>query len=330
MSNIIFPADYILDLSDLNIEMMQYYSKQWSMEHTIMEKGLFKGSISAVHTPRIQLASAYYSQSIMTKGDFPDGCVVLAYPQNDVIYNFQNRTIKSNEIIVMSKGDEIDILTSGELIMQTIVIEEQLFNQSFYNFFGSIPCTMLNDKRFSIKPDMISVLEKIVGLWSDYLINKFPSQTIQPTYNRIESEILHQLFSCLMFTPTTKKRKKFNTKTVRDLLHSNIDQFIDISDITNELTISESQLHYAFKEDYGITPKKYLQHLRFNAIRKELLLAHPHSAKIVDIAQKYNFFHMSPLHEAHLAPFVEQLLILFILPQCGHSILIATIKNSFE
>jgi hypothetical protein len=60
VSNIIFPANYLIDLSDLNIEMMQFYSRQWSMEHSIMEKGLFKGSISVVHTPRIQLASAFY------------------------------------------------------------------------------------------------------------------------------------------------------------------------------------------------------------------------------------------------------------------------------
>ena len=293
MSNIIFPADYIIDLSDLNIEMMQYYSKQWNMEHTIMEKGLFKGSINVVQTPRIQLASAYYSQSIMTKGDFPDGCIVLAYPKNDVIYNFQNRTVKSNEIIVMSKGDEIDVLTSGEVNMQTIVIEEQLFNQYFYNFFGSTPSTILKDKRFSIKPDMISILEKIVDFWSAYLTNEFPKQTIQPTYNRIESEILQQLFSCLMFTPTTKKRKKFNTKSVRDLLHSNIEQFIDIPDIAKELNISESQLHCVFKKDYGMTPKKYLQNLRLNAIKRELLLADPHAVNISNIAQKYNFFHMS-------------------------------------
>lgn len=273
--------------------MMQYYSRQWSMEHTIMEKGLFKGSISVVHTPRMQLASAYYSQGIMSQGDFPDGCIVLAYPKNEVIVNFQNRTVKSNEIIVMSKGDEIDVLTSGEVNMQTIVIEEQLFNQYFYNFFGSTPCTILNDKRFFIKPDMISVFEKVVDSWSDYLTNEFSKQTIQPTYDRIESEILQQLFSFLTFTLTTKKRKKFNTKSIRDLLTNNIEQFIDIPDIAKELNISESQLHSIFKKDYGITPKKYLQNLRLNAIKKELLLADPHSFNISNIAQKYNFFHMS-------------------------------------
>jgi len=293
VSNIIFPADCIIDQPDLTIEMMKYYSKQWSIEHDIMGKGLFEGSVSAVHTPRIQLGASYYSQGILFKGDIPDGCISFIYSKNDVMYNFQNKLIQDHEIIMLTKGDEIDLLTSEEINMRTIAIEEQLFNQSFYDFFGSTLSSILKAQRFSIKPDMISVFENIVDSWSAYLTNEFPRQTIQPTYNRIESEILQQLFSCLMFSSPTKKRKKFNTRSVRDLLNRNIEQFIDIPDIAKQLNISESQLHYVFKKDYGMTPKKYLQSLRLNAIKKELLLADPHSVNISNIAQKYNFFHMS-------------------------------------
>ncbi len=93
--------------------------------------------------------------------------------------------------------------------------------------------------------------------------------------------------------PFEKSRKKFQTKRIRDLLHENISQEIDISVLTNELNISESQLHYAFKKEYGITPKKYLQQLRFNTIKKELITANPNSVTITDIAYKYNFLYMS-------------------------------------
>ena len=51
-------------------------------------------------------------------------------------------------------------------------------------------------------------------------------------------------------------------------------------------------MHQSFKTDYGITPKKYLQNLRLNAIHKELFLAYPKAVTIIDLAQKYNFFHM--------------------------------------
>lgn len=41
-----------------------------------------------------------------------------------------------------------------------------------------------------------------------------------------------------------------------------------------------------------MTPKKYLQQLRFNAIKKELVFADPNFCTVSQIANKYNFFHM--------------------------------------
>lgn len=292
VSNIIFPADYIIDLPELNLEMMQYYAKQWSLEHTNMGKGLFEGNISAVHTPRIQLSSSYFSQSFMSKGDFPDGCIVLLYAPNEARYNFQNRAIQGNEIIVLSKGDEIDILASGEINVGTLVIEEQLFYQTFYDYFRDTPRTSVKDKRFFIKPDMITVFHQTVSVWKTYLTNEFPTLSVKPPYEKIELEILRQLFSCIIPNPLVKKRKKFQTKRVRELLHENIDKSIDISEMATKLDISEGQLHYAFRKDYGLTPKKYLQNLRLNTVRKELLLAHPHTTTVNDITKKYHFYHM--------------------------------------
>jgi AraC family ethanolamine operon transcriptional activator len=305
MSNIIFSAGLILNLPGLDLEMMQYYAKQWNLEHTKMEKGLFEGSTFAAHTPRIQLAKVYYSQGFMSKGDFPEGCIVLIYSSNNTTYNFQNRSILANEIIVLTEGDEINILTSGEIDIHTLVIEEQLFYQAFYDYFGDIPRTSLQDKRFCLKADMISVFHQTVHSWTSYLTEEFPTLSVKPEYEKIEFEILRQLFSCMHFTPLEKSRKKFQTKRIRDLLHENIDQEIDISLLTNELNIGESQLHHAFKKEYGITPKKYLQQLRFNAIKKELLLAHPHTNTVSQIAQKYNFFHMGHFSAEYKKLFAE-------------------------
>ena len=291
MSNIIFPAGFTIELPDLDLEMMQHYSKQWNLEHTKMEKGLFEGNISAVHTPRIQLGSAYYSQSFMSKGDFPDGCIVLIYAPDNARYNFQNRIIQANEIIVLTKGDEIDVLMAGATEVRTLGIEEQLFYQTFYDYFDDIPQSVIKDKRFFIKPNMISVFHQTFDLWMTYLTKEYPTLNKKP-YDKMEPEILRQLFSCIISNPLVKKRKKFQTKTVRDLLHENVQQSIDISHIISKLDISESQLHNIFKTDYGITPKKYLQNLRFDAVKKELLLADSHTNTVGQIAQKYNFSHM--------------------------------------
>jgi len=305
MSNIIFPAAVSMDLPNLNMEMMQEYSKLWSLEHTKMGKGHFEGSINMIHTPRLQFATAYYSQSFMSKGDFPEGCIVLIYATKEAVYNFQNQSISPNEIIILKKGDEIDILTSGAMATQTIVIEEELFYKAMYDFFGKIPQSYLANKRLTLHPDKIDLFHKTVSLWKNYLTHELPKLNVSADYMKIEANILQELFTCLMLNPSSKRKEKFNTKKIRDLLHEKITRNIDIAALANALNISESHLHYRFKADYGITPKKYLENLRLNAVHKELQLAYPNVVTIVEIAQKFNFFHMGHFSTAYKKLFAQ-------------------------
>ncbi len=286
MSDMLFPAGLIVDRPNLTIKMMQDYAKMW--------KGVFNGSLLGVHTPRIQIGISHYSQGVMTTGDFPDGCVLLHYSVNDMkndpLYNFHNRSILPHEVLMLTQSEGYDRMTYSSGDMDTIAIKEDLFYKEFYAFFGE--AASLKSKRFYLKQDKVSLFHQIIVSWISYLINEFPKLTVKPEYDKIESEILRRLFDCMVPVPLLKKRKKFQTKIVRDLLYENIDNFIDISTITSELNISESQLHHAFKKEYGITPKKYLQLLRLNAIRKVLLLSDPNSVTIEEVVYKYNIFHM--------------------------------------
>lgn len=295
MSDTLFPAGLIVDRPDLTIEMMQHYAKMWNIEHTQLGKGVFNGSLLGVHTPRIQIGISHYSQGIMTTGDFPDGCVLLHYSVNDMkndpLYNFHNRSILPHEVLMLTQSEGYDRMTYSSGDMDTIAIKEDLFYKEFYAFFGE--AASLKNKRFYLKQDKVSLFHQIIVSWISYLINEFPKLTVKPQYDKIESEILRQLFDCIVPAPLLKKRKKFQTKVVRDILHENIANDIDISTITSELNIKSSQLHNAFKKEYGITPKKYLQTLRYNAIRKVLLLSDPSSVSIEEVASKYKIFHMS-------------------------------------
>ena len=294
MSNILFPAGLSINFSDLNIEMVQYYSKKWDLVHTQMSKGVFKAKMTVAHTPRIQLATNAYTTGLMTKGDFPKGTIVLnCHMDNNTPYTFQNTPILPNEIIVMTKGDEIDRISSGPFTTHNITIDEQLFYEAFYTFFGETPYYSLKLKRFYIKEDMISVFHQTINNWISYLTDTLPKLDIKPIYNKIEYEILSQLFTCLAFPSSKKDKKKFPIETVRDFLHKNMHQDIDITLITQEFNISESQLHNLFKSNYGISPKKYLQILRLNAARKALQIADPRQDTVSDIALKFNFLTMS-------------------------------------
>ncbi|PHS42206.1 MAG: hypothetical protein COB07_00255 [Sulfurovum sp.] len=296
MSDILFPAGMIVERPDLNIEMMQHYAKMWHVEHTLLGKGVFEGSLLGVHTPHIQMGISHYSQAVMSIGDFPEGCVVLHYAANEtanasLLYNFHNRSVLPHEVLVLTQSDGYDRITHGGNDFDTVAIKEDLFYKTFYAYFGDT--ATLENKRFYLKQDKISLFQQIIVSWISYLIHEFPKLSVKPEYEKMESEMLRQIFDCMLPALLSKQRVKFQSKIVRDMLHEHKDEFIDIVTITSELKISESQLHHAFKKEYGITPKKYLLFLRLNAIRKELLLSDPYAATITEIARRYNIFHMN-------------------------------------
>jgi len=242
----------------------------------------------------------------MTKGSFPKGCIVLnSYFSSSGTYTVQNRSILPNEIYVLTKGDKVDRVTTGSFTGNIITIEEQLFYEAFSNFFGETPDISLKMKRFYLKDDMIAVFHETVSVWIDYLINILPKLDTKPEYEKIEHEILSQLFNCITFMSLKDNRKKFPIHTVRDFLHKNISNDINLTMLSRTLNISESQLHNAFKSNYGISPKKYLQMLRLNAVRKELQLADPKQHTISEIAMKYNFIHMNHFSAEYKKTFGE-------------------------
>ncbi len=296
MSDIIFPAGFIIDYPDLDLEMLKYRTKMWDLENDQLGKGVLKVSLWVAHTPRIQISITHASKAFLTRGGFPDGCIMLLYSSNELTNEFttnvQNRSISPREIVILPKGDELDLLTYGTIDLHSIVIEEDLFYKEFYAFFGDTPDASIQNKRLYLKEDKILIFHQTVASWISYLTDEFLKLTNKPEYDTMESEILRQLFDCMVPAPLLKKRKKFQTKIVRDMLHENIDNDIDISTLTSELNISNSQLHHVFKKEYGITPKKYLLLLRFNAIRKVLLLSDPNSVTIEEVVYKYNIFHM--------------------------------------
>ena len=305
MSEILFPTEIIIDLSDLDLEMMQHYTKQWDLEHCQMEKGIYSGSIFAVHTPHIQLGSANYSHGFMSRGSFPSGTVLLLYISTPATVNFQNKLVDKHELIVLKEGDEIDYMANGENKTLTIAIEKGLLYSAFEDYFGESIDVVLKNKRFIINTQKIDTFLAGVSYWKDYLKSEVFQKSVDTSYDEIETKILHHIFSCLHVDEKYKERKKFKIDRVRELLDAHIDTPINMYQLSQELGVSERQLHNAFKLSYGLTPKNYLQNLRLNRTRKELLTRKPGNTTVSAIAYKYNFIHTSDFTKKYKQMFGE-------------------------
>ena len=255
-------------------------------------KGSFSGGLFFVHTPRIQISYAKYSLGMMVEGEFPDSCILLSYVRSKSKLSLHHETLYRDELVILKKGEEINLLASGETELFTVAVEKAFFHQAFYHFFGEPFEAHQQKRRFVIHPQLAEQLFEKILLLMDTLNGDHEHLLLQTNYNVIESEILENIFESLIIPFTVKKQKKFKSSVVHELLTQNMETSMSIAEIFQELDISQRQITRICKETLGITPKQYLQNLRLNAIRNDLLSTDSDNSSIMDIALKYNFLHM--------------------------------------
>lgn len=304
MSDILFPAGLVVEEPILDLETMQFHSKEWNMSYKEMGSTLCRASLHGVHTPRIQLAHTYHSQGLMIQGDFPKKSVLLNYTKTQNHYTFQNRPINSHELVITQSGGELDFFASGKNEVFTIAIEETLFHKAFYDYFGEDARFTIDERCILIKTDLLNIFLQGLGQWISELKN-IHSKISPELYEGIEIEILEHIFSCVDFEPKVKNRVKMDPTKIRNTLEANLLNDICIPQLAKDLCISERQLYNVFRATYGFTPKKYLQKLRLNSIRDNLIRANAQDIKVSDIALSYGYLHMGHFSSEYKKMFKE-------------------------
>ncbi len=167
--NTLFPVGLIVKQSNIDLEMMRHYSRQWGVEREQMGSGVFSTSMSVVHTPNIQLAFTFYSDGVMRKGNFPLGSVLVGFVVGNPSSVFQNKKLLKNELIILEDNDELDILSYIESGVYILAIEKNLFHNAFQNYFNVELKDTLKHKRFKISQENISHFTNGLDTWINYL-----------------------------------------------------------------------------------------------------------------------------------------------------------------
>ena len=304
MSTLVFPAGLCINVKNVNLEKMEFYSRAWNLHRRQMQKGFFIGSIITAHTPRMQLTHCPYSHGVLLQGDFPKGSILIACVITESNVTFQNSSALNNEIKILKSGDEIDFLCTGQSDIFTLAVEEEFFYKSYESYFGIDFYNHQKEKEIYLEPNLVTHYINGLQKYLTYLMQISTTNKLQNSYASIEEELLKHVFSSIYLEVKEKKRQKFNVSRARTLLHNSIEDNYSISDIAKSCNISERLLFYTFKKNYGTTPKNYLNSLRFNNIREELLNINKGTV-ISDIIGKYHFYNQSTFTQAYKHMFGE-------------------------
>ena len=289
----LFEEGLIYDTHNLDLDGMAEYAKYWDKEWKILENGEFSGRITAVHTGNIQLGLTTYSLATEINGQYPEGSVLiflLHAGTNSVVY--KTLKVHKDEIVIVRSGEELDFVSSGFCSVVTICVERELFNTKFNSFFSLDSDEILEQQKFKLRKwggvEETSLSSRLV----DFMM-KMQSQGTDVDFRKVEDELLEDIFASLMLEPSLPEHKKFDITKVRKYLKNNFENEVDMEHMANDFKISKRQLHSAFKNFYGLTPKKYLHILRLHEIRKYLKESSSDNASVSELAFKFGFRHLS-------------------------------------
>jgi len=292
MVNTFFHSGLVVKSPILSCEEAVAYSVGWDAEvKQTQKRNRLLMQVSGFHTPHIQFGSTYYNDAFLVRGVCPHKSVVITYNQTNGVINYRNRRLDRNELLVLTRDEELDLVISERNTTFTIAIDEAYFHKVFFDYYGMAYEGIIK-KRLLLEPHREEDFLEFLHFWIHYFLSHDKEILLPSDYEKIEEEIIHTLFAFIVIEGQSVRDENSILKEARGLLEQSLDFDLKLSDTAAHLGISQRTLEYTFKHNLGMTAKNYLQILRLHAIRDELKLADPRVTKVSNIALKYAFFHM--------------------------------------
>ncbi len=126
--------------------------------------------------------------------------------------------------------------------------------------------------------------------------DKLPGSNLrQEICRNVAREILGSLARCTdrnrRHAPTLRERSACMARAL-EMIADCGSEGLTVRKISSHARASERTLQYAFQEQFGMSPKAFLQAWRLNQVRRELTKPSRHTLKITDAANRYGFWHM--------------------------------------
>ena len=276
-----------------DLEIINAMSQGWDNRWTYLKRKVTEAKLWVFTTPRMQFSWVGYNNAIMIESSPPIGSVQLSFVRTSGVCSSHNQKVEDHELIIIYSGEEANYLANNTNEIFSMVFEKHFFDQMFYRYFAKELHQIRNSYRLKIEEESVDKLISQMQFWLTFFQKEESRSLTQDIYLRIEEDIVEYLFGLIQVNEKRSSKEKFDISRARKILESNIDNIYTIADLVTELQVSTRTLQSHFKDKLGISPKQYLQNLRLNAIREELLRANPQDITVSEIALKYGFFHPS-------------------------------------
>ena len=271
----------------------------WDIEIRQLEQGKIHDTIVQLKVNNLYLGHAKFTGKTHQIGQIPPGRTFVFHRGEASKLLWRKKDIPLNGLMIFPLASQLDVVTKGVAnTPHSISMPEEILTARLTprekETYTQIVSTQ--DVITISKPEM----DKLQDIFDKYLQSVEQDPTLIHMENFqicLEEELLSALIIALFSTQNIDndialEKNSLLWEKLEIYIESNKHRAIRVSELSQIAEISERSLYRLFNKRFAITPKAYLNKLRLNGARLELMKCSISDTKIINIANNWGFWHM--------------------------------------
>lgn len=275
--------------------------RAWDLDFRQLDAGESPAEMTQIGYANIQLGHACFNRRYDQRGGTPSGTRTFALLDEGVTgVTWCGRQVTDQTLLMFDARGGFEAVSQPGFKVFTFAIPMETLAKSAETYGVQHPeeAISYSDNTLELTPSTACALRQ-------HMSQLKSAATLDPTVvdrsefiYELECTLPGRLMETITASKETAKRPELRTRQLArkkavDLINASPEIVISVNDLCRITGVSERTLQYAFKEHFGISPKRYLMNVRLNAVRRALRRAVAAEVTITDIAQRFGFWHMS-------------------------------------
>lgn len=278
--------------SDLNA-----YARQvdWDIEFRQIDAGTPQARAAVMGTSRCVVLRGEYNRAYHQSGQIPANMLTLGIPDPESgDFRWCGKRASGGQIVNFSLNSGFDGTCAAGFAGFAISFHEDLLQETLETLELTIDLKRVFGTR-EVWPQSRHVTDRLRGL----LHTAF--RTAQASNNPETAELFNFSAAAVILRFLAESKPESNLspprarrRTVREALECLQDEDtipLTVSGLCKQVGVSAPTIYRAFREEFGLSPKKYIQLRRLCGVRQQLLSV-DNKQNITDIANNWGFWHM--------------------------------------
>jgi AraC family ethanolamine operon transcriptional activator len=306
------PHRFALASSFDDVNRFAEAARGWRLDFRQMDPGRFHAELTHIVTPGVMLSRCVLGRKMEQQGELPEGFRTFAIPAGDSLdLRWRGKQVESDCIMLFPAERELKSVSAPGFDMFVISISEGVLMASagrrglasveeMFPPTDLIACTRASRQVLvrlaarlteagTIRPDLLhswSYRSELEGALVETLLDTIISGRAAAGH------------------PTARSRTRA-LNLAMEMIHARAHEPVTVAELERLSGVSGRTLRYAFAEEFGISPKQYLQIYRLNRVQRQLQHSQGNATTVAGEAKAWGFWHMGQFSRDYRRMFGE-------------------------